>query len=376
MSLRLLSPVEIGPLRLANRMVMAPLTRSRAEPDGTPTALIAEHYRQRASAGLIVSEATLISPQGRGTPDTPGLWSDRQVEAWRPVTDAVHAEGGRIFTQLWHVGRQSHPELQPDGITPVAPSAVAAIGKCRTPGGMRDYETPRALEIDEIAATVEDYRRAARNALVAGFDGVELHAANGYLIDQFLQDGANKRADRYGGSIENRARFLFECLDALIDACGAERVGIRLSPLNVHGGITDSDPWALHEHVVRGLSGRGLAYLHVIEPRTMPGGRHREGEAANAAPRLRPLFDRPYIAAGGFGRDGAEALLEAGHADMVAFGRWFIANPDLPRRFADDLPLNPYDRATFYTPGPAGYTDYPTWDEVAAAERAGAGDAA
>ena len=279
----------------------------------------------------------------------------------------MHAEGGRIFAQLWHVGRQSHPELQPAGEDPVAPSAIQATGQVRTPSGVTDFAPPRALAAEEIPGVIADYGRAAARAMEAGFDGVELHAANGYLIDQFLQDGANTRQDGYGGPIENRARFLFEALEALIAACGADRVGIRLSPHNVHGGIFDSDPWALHEHVARGLSGRGLAYMHVIEPRTLPGGRHREDEAANAAPRLRPLFDGIYIAAGGFGREGAEEILAQGHADMVAFGRSFIANPDLPRRFAEDLPLNPYDRKTFYTPGPVGYTDYPTWDEAQAA---------
>ena len=367
MPLHLLSPIQLGPYALANRLVMAPLTRSRATSEGVPTPLIAEHYRQRASAGLIVSEATLIQPQGRGTPDTPGLWSDAQVEAWKPATRGVHEAGGRIFAQLWHVGRQSHPDLQPAGEDPVAPSAIQATGKVRTPEGVTDFAPPRALEADEIPGIVAAYGRAAERALEAGFDGVELHAANGYLIDQFLQDGANIRTDQWGGSLENRSRFLFAALEALVAAVGADRVGIRLSPHNVHGGIHDSDPWALHEHVVRGLSGRGLAYLHVIEPRTLPGGRIREGEAANAAPRLRPLFDGVYIAAGGFGREGAEEILQQDHADMVAFGRHFIANPDLPRRFAEDLPLNPYDRKTFYTPGPVGYTDYPTWDEAQAA---------
>ena len=367
MSLRLLSPVEIGPFTLGNRMVMAPLTRSRSDASGEANAKMAEHYRQRASAGLIVSEATLISAKGRGAIDTPGIWTEAQVESWKPVTQAVHDAGGRIFCQLWHVGRQSHVDVQEDGEAPVAPSAVRATGQGRTRDGLKDWSEPRALEADEIAATVEDYARAARNAIRAGFDGVELHAANGYLIDQFLQDGSNKRTDGYGGPVENRARFLFEALEAIVAEVGAARTGIRLSPHNVHGGISDSDPWALHEHVVRGLSGRGLAYLHVIEPRTLPGGRVREGEAANAAPRLRPLFDGPWIAAGGFGREGAEEILQAGHADLVAFGRWFISNPDLAARFERDLPLNPYDRSTFYTPGPAGYVDYPAWEETQAA---------
>ncbi len=367
MSLRLLSPVEVGPYTLPNRMVMAPLTRSRSDPAGVPNAMMAEHYRQRASAGLIVSEATIISARGRGSPDTPGLWTEAQVEGWKTVTQAVHDAGGLIFCQLWHVGRQSHPDVQEDGGAPVAPSAVTATGQCRTRDGMKDYTEPHALSDAEIAATVEDYARAAKNAIRAGFDGVELHAANGYLIDQFLQDGSNHRTDGYGGPIENRARFLFETLDALVAEVGAARTGIRLSPHNVHGGISDSDPWALHEHVVKGLSGRGLAYLHMIEPRTLPGGRIREGEEARAAPRLRPLFDGPWIAAGGFGREGAEEILQAGHADLVAFGRWFISNPDLPARFARDVALNPYDRSTFYTPGPEGYVDYPAWAEEAAA---------
>ncbi|SLN71809.1 alkene reductase [Oceanibacterium hippocampi] len=363
MSLRLLSPVDIGPYRLRNRMVMAPLTRSRAAEGEVPTEMNALYYRQRASAGLIVSEGTIISPEGRGFTDTPGLFTGAQVEGWRKVTEAVHDAGGRIFAQLWHVGRQSHRDLQPDGGAPVAPSVVPAIGKCRTRGGLKDFSEPRALTIDEIARIVSDYRRAACNALEAGFDGVELHGANGYLVDQFLQDGANRRTDRYGGSLENRSRFLFEVLAALIETWGAGRVGLRLSPHNKHGEISDSDPWALHEYLARRLSGRGLAYLHVTEPRTLPGGYIREDEAANAAPRLRPLFDGPYIAAGGFGRNSAEELIAAGHADLVAFGRSFLANPDLPERFNRGLRLNPYDRKTFYSEGPRGYVDYPTWAE-------------
>lgn len=363
MSLRLLSPFEIGPYRLRNRMVMAPLTRSRAGGDGVPTEMNVLYYRQRASAGLIVSEATIISPQGRGFTSTPGVYSRAQVEGWRLITGAVHAEGGRIFAQLWHVGRQSHTELQPGGEAPVAPSAIPAIGQCRTPSGLKDFSEPRALEIDEIAAIVADYRDAAANALAAGFDGVELHAANGYLVDQFLQDGSNTREDAYGGPLGNRARFLFEALDALVDVWGAGRVGIRLSPHNTHGWISDSDPWRLHEYLARRLSGRSLAYLHVTEPRTLPGGFVRDGETANAAPRLRPLFDGPYIAAGGFERDSAEALIREGEADLIAFGRHFLANPDLPERFERGLPLNVYERDTFYTPGPRGYVDYPRWGD-------------
>lgn len=361
MALRLLSPIDIGPYRLTNRMVMAPMTRSRAGVGDAPEAMNTLYYRQRASAGLIVSEGTIISPQARGFADTPGLFTAEQVEGWRAVTTAVHDEGGRIFAQLWHVGRQSHTDLQPDGRPPVGPSSVPAIGKCRTGGGLKDFSVPRALGIEEIADIVEDYRRAAANARAAGFDGVELHGANGYLIDQFLQDGANRRTDRYGGPLANRSRFLVEVLEALVDVWGAERVGVRLSPCNTHGEISDSVPWALHAHVVRTLAGRGLAYLHVTEPRTLPGGHVREGEEVHAAPRLRPLFDGPYIAAGGFDRDSAESLLDAGHADMVAFGRAFLANPDLPDRFARDLPLNAYDRDTFYTPGEKGYVDYPSW---------------
>jgi N-ethylmaleimide reductase len=368
MTLRLLTPVRLGPCELPNRVVMAPLTRCRGVVPGEMNAL---YYRQRASAGLIVSEAALIAPEGRGVPNTPGLWSEEQIAGWRGVTEAVHAEGGRIFAQLWHVGRQSHPDLLPAGQAPVAPSAVRAEGQTRTPEGPKDYAEPRALELSEIPGVVETYARAARNALAAGFDGVEIHAANGYLIDQFLQDGANRRTDAYGGDVAHRARFLFEVLEAVVAVAGAERTGIRLSPCNIHGGISDSDPWALHAHVVRNLSGRGLAYCHVIEPRTLPGGRIREGEAVNAAPRLRPLFDGPWIAAGGFNRDGAEALLAEGGADLVAFGRWFISNPDLPARFARDLPLTPYDRSTFYADGPEGYVDYPTHEQAPAPTAAG-----
>ncbi|MGM0585693.1 MAG: alkene reductase [Pseudomonadota bacterium] len=363
MTLKLLEPIQIGPLRLPNRVIMAPLTRCRAGEGDAPGEMNATYYRQRASAGLIISEAVVICPEGRGTAHTPGLYSEAQIAGWRKVTDAVHEAGGRIFAQLWHVGRMSHSDVQPGNVAPVAPSAVRPEGQARTYEGPKDYPEPRALDLSEIPGVVEAYAQAARNAKAAGFDGVELHAANGYLIDQFLQDGSNKRTDAYGGPIENRARLLFECLEAITEVWGPEGAGIRLSPSNIHGGISDSDPWALHEHVVRNLSGRGLAYLHVIEPRTLPGGRVREGEEPNAAPRLRPLFDGPYMAAGGFNRDGAEAILQAGQADMVAFGRWFISTPDLPERYARNLPPNPYDRATFYGRGPEGYTDYPFWSD-------------
>jgi N-ethylmaleimide reductase len=354
----LFQPVRLGPYRLANRIVMAPLTRSRATEDGTPTALMAEYYAQRASAGLIIAEGTNISAQGRGYAFTPGLYTDEQVRAWRPVTFAVHARGGRIFPQLWHVGRVSHPSLQPGGALPVAPSAVRPEASVFTGAGFEPCVTPRALEVSEIQAIIEQYRQAARNALLARFDGVEIHAANGYLLEQFLRDSTNTRTDDYGGVRQNRARLLLEVAGAAARECGAERVGIRLSPLNRgNGADLDSDPAGTYGYVVERLNRLGVAYIHVIEgttqgPREVPGGFDLQA--------LRRAFKGVYMANNGY--DLALALQARRHnrADLVSFGRLYIANPDLVERLRSGAPLNRPERETFFGGGARGYTDYPT----------------
>ncbi|WBY00027.1 alkene reductase [Ramlibacter tataouinensis] len=362
----LFDPVRAGDLALPNRIVMAPLTRNRA-PGAVPTALMAEYYAQRASAGLLVSEGTAISHQGQGYADVPGLYSPAQLQGWKQVTDAVHARGGRIVTQLWHVGRVSHVELQPGGQAPVAPSAIAAKTKTFLirdgAGGFADTSTPRALEAQELPGIVADFGRAARSAVrEAGFDGVEVHAANGYLLDQFMKLGANQRTDAYGGSIENRARLLLEVMRAVAEGAGPGRTGIRLSPITPANDIHDPDPQPLFEYVVRQLAPLGLAYVHVIEGAT--GGARELPDRPFDFDALR----RAYREAGGQGAwmvnngyEGASAqqAIEGG-ADLVAFGRSYIANPDLVERLRTEAPLNKPDRATFYGGGAAGYTDYPS----------------
>ena len=357
----LLQPARFGDLELANRVVMAPLTRSRASRDHVIQPISTEYYRQRATAGLIVTEATNISPQGVGYAFTPSIHSNTQVAAWRPVTDAVHAAGGRIVLQLWHVGRISHPDLQPGGALPVAPSAIRPRGEAFTEDGFKPHVTPRALETDELSGIVEQYRHAAQNAKRAGFDGVEVHAANGYLLHQFLSDGTNRRTDAYGGSIENRARLLMEVVEAVAGVWGASRVGVRLSPNTDFGDIADSDPRALYSYVVKALNRFGLAYLHVVEG--FPG-------AAGSVPAafdldvLRPLFAGAYVVNGGYTRQRGIDVMSAGLADAVAYGRPFIANPDLVRRFDLDAPLNEPDPSTFYGGDAHGYTDYPFLPEA------------
>jgi N-ethylmaleimide reductase len=355
----LLSPVQMGPYTLRNRMVMAPMTRNRAGEGNVPTPVVVTYYRQRASAGLIVTEGTQISPQGVGYPGTPGIHSPEQVAGWRQVTDAVHAEGGRIFLQLWHVGRISDPSLQPGGALPVAPSAIAAQGLFRTPTGTQPFTVPRALELDEIPGVVGQFAEGARLALDSGFDGVEIHGANGYLVDQFLRDGSNHRTDAYGGSVEQRARFLFEVTEAVVRVWGADRVGVRLSPLSDFNGMADSDPLATFGHAAAGLSRFGLGYLHVVAP----GSADPASEAAAMVRHLRERFDGRLMVNGSYDRETGDAVLAAGLADLVSFGSLFLANPDLPERFAEGLPLNPPDRATFYGGGERGYTDYPTRHE-------------
>lgn len=353
----LLTPIQVGPYTLPNRLVMAPLTRNRAGAGNVPQALNAEYYAQRASAGLIISEASQISPQGVGYPSTPGIHSSEQVEGWKQVTQAVHDRGGRIFLQLWHVGRISHPSLQPNGELPVAPSPIAPEGMAATYQGMQPFVTPRALETDEIQQIVEQYRQAAQNALEAGFDGVEVHGANGYLPDQFLRDGSNHRTDEYGGSIENRARFLLQVMDAVTSVWGADRVGIRLSPSGTFNDMHDSNPEALFTYVVSQLDSYNLAYIHIVEP--------REDNGAPEGQNLTARFFRSYykgiiIGAGGYSKEIAEEVVAKGDADLVAFGRLYISNPDLVERFAQNASLNPYDRSTFYGGDAKGYTDYPT----------------
>lgn len=353
----LFEPVQLGPYLLANRIVMAPLTRSRASEEGVPTPLMAEYYAQRASAGLIVTEGVNISPQGRGYMRTPGIYDNAQIEGWRPIVDAVHALGGRIFPQLWHVGRISHPSLQPNGALPVAPSAVRPEASVFTPDGFRRCVTPRALTTGEIYAIVEQYRQAARRALQAGFDGVEIHAANGYLLEQFLRDSTNEREDHFGGSIENRARFLLEVVDAVISVMGSSRVGVRLSPLGlVNDADLDSDPQAIYSYVVEKLNAFRVAYLHVIEgspqgPREIPGGFDPQI--------LRQLFQGKYIANNGYDLKMAKDACRRHRADLVSFGRAYIANPDLVERFKRGALLNTPDHATFFGGDARGYTDYP-----------------
>lgn len=345
----LFTPIKVGDLTLANRIIMAPLTRSRAVGGGrVPNALMAQYYAQRASAGLILSEATAVSPQGVGYADTPGIWSEDQVAGWKQVTNAVHAAGGLIFLQLWHVGRISDPMFL-DGELPVAPSAIAAQGHVSLVRPQRDYVTPRALELDEIPGIVAAYRTGAENAKRAGFDGVEVHGANGYLLDQFLQDGSNKRTDAYGGSIENRARLMLEVTDACIDVWGASRVGMHLSPRGDLHTMGDSDPAAIFGYLAQELGKRGIAFICARESV----GENRLG------PQLKKAFGGVYIANEKMTSEMAKQVVTKGEADAVAFGQLFIANPDLPRRLQLEAPLNEPRPGTFYSPSAEGYTDYP-----------------
>jgi 2,4-dienoyl-CoA reductase-like NADH-dependent reductase (Old Yellow Enzyme family) len=344
----LFDPLQVGALTLRNRIIMAPLTRQRAGSARVPNALMAKYYADRAAAGLILSEATSVTPQGVGYADTPGIWSDEQVEGWKLVTKAVHDAGGKIFLQLWHVGRVSDPVFL-NGELPVAPSAIPAQGHVSLVRPERPYVTPRALELDEIPGIVAAYRKGAENAKRAGFDGVEVHGANGYLLDQFLQDSTNKRTDIYGGSIENRARLLLEVTDACIDVWGADRVGVHLAPRADSHTMGDSDRAATFGYVARELGKRKIAFIAA-----------REHEAADSlGPQLKKAFGGVYIANEKFTKESAQAVIERGDADAVAWGQPFIANPDLVRRFEVDASLNAPDASTFYAPGPEGYTDYP-----------------
>ncbi len=354
----LFAPLLMGELKLANRMVMAPLTRNRAGEGNVPTDLNVLYYKQRASAGLLITEASQISTTALGYPATPGIYSDAQVAGWKKIVDAVHAEGGLIFIQLWHVGRISHPSMLPDNQLPVAPSAICPQGEAITYDGMQPFVTPRELTLDEIPGLIKDYVTATKNAKAAGFDGVEIHAANGYLLDQFLRDGSNKRSDNYGGSIENRLRLLEEVVNAVKNEWQADRVGVRLSPENQFNDINDSNPQITFNAIVDMLSKHNLAYLHVLE-----------GDMLNSDRKvdymeLKNRFAGLYMANMGYTQESAEQALTNNHADMIAFGQLYIANPDLVERFAKKASLNEPDQATFYGGDEKGYTDYPALTDI------------
>jgi N-ethylmaleimide reductase len=361
---KLFEPYQLGPITLPNRAVMAPLTRNRAVPPGmVPSPLAVDYYAQRASAGLLITEASQVSQQGQGYQDTPGIYSKEQIAGWREVTARVHANQGRIFIQLWHVGRVSHTTLQPGGGAPVAPSAIRAKGKTFVAGTFTDISEPRSLELDEIPGIIDSFKRGAANAMEAGFDGVEIHGANGYLLDQFAKDGANKRTDAYGGSIENRARLMLEVSRAVADEVGPERTGIRISPVTPANDISDSNPQALFDTITDQLEALRLVYIHVIEGAT--------GGPRDIAPfdygSLRKRFSRAYIANNGYDFELATKVLAADAADLIAFGKPFISNPDLVERLKAGAPLNAFDKATFYGGGAKGYTDYPALERAASA---------
>jgi N-ethylmaleimide reductase len=346
----LFDPIGLGPLMLRNRIVMAPMTRNRAGDQNAAQPIMAEYYRQRASAGLIITEASQVSRQGTGYLNTPGCYSDAQVEGWRKVTDAVHSEGGRIFLQLWHVGRISHPSFQDESAAPVAPSAVLPKGEVLTAGGLLPYVTPRALEIDEIPGIIAQFKHGAAQAQAAGFDGVELHAANGYLIDQFIRDGTNKRTDIYGGLPENRGRLLREIIESVAGLWGSERVGVRLSPASSFNDMSDSDPHSTFGYLAEMLSECGLAYLHVVE--------ESSASSFDWGP-IRRAYRGIYMANGGYDRSSATSALAQGNADLISFGKPFISNPDLVGRLRNGVSLSPGDRSSFYGGDERGYTDYP-----------------
>jgi 2,4-dienoyl-CoA reductase-like NADH-dependent reductase (Old Yellow Enzyme family) len=352
----LFDPIQLGAIRAPNRILMAPLTRGRATREHAPTPLMAQYYAQRASAGLIFTEATGISRQGLGWPHAPGLWTEEQVEGWRTVVDSVHAANGRIAAQLWHMGRLVHPSFL-GGEAPVSASATTAPGNARTHEGKQPYAAARPLRTDEIPALIETYRVAARNAMRAGFDGVEIHAANGYLIDQFLRDNSNFRDDAYGGAIANRIRLLLEIAEAVVGAVGADRTGVRLSPNGNSQGADDSDPHTLFAAAAAGLSRIGIAYLELREPG--PDSTFGKPEVAPVAPTIRAAFAGPLILNSDYDDVSGQKALDEGRADAITFGRRFLANPDLPRRFAEHIPLNKDVVATWYANGPEGYVDYP-----------------
>ena len=352
----LFDPLRVGNMELNNRIIMAPMTRSRANDEGIQPLFAAKYYGQRASVGLIVTEATNVSAMAKGYVRTPGIYTDDQIASWRPVTDEVHARGGKVFMQLFHTGRIALPDFLPDQVEPLAPSAVRAKGQNYTDKGMKEFVTPREITPEEIAATVRDFARAAGNAIAAGFDGVELHAASGYIVQQFLSTNANLRSDEYGGSIENRTRFLFEVLDAMIAEVGSERVGVKFSPRIAFNDIEETDADAVYPYILGQLNKLQLAYVHVSDS---------TGEGWHA--KLRPVYQGVYFAGAGFTKESGEALLAEGHADAIVYGTKLLANPDLPERFRRSASLNQPDPATFYAPGEHGYIDYPILEETATA---------
>lgn len=360
----LFEPIHLGAIALGNRIVMAPLTRGRSGVDRIPNNLMTEYYQQRASAGLIITEATQISAQAAGWGETPGIYADAQFQAWQRITSAVHQQGGKIVLQIWHTGRASHPDFQLNGALPISASAVKPAGEIHTIQGKKPFVTPKAASLEEISGIIQDFAQATRNARQAGFDGVEIHAANGYLIDQFLRDGTNQRQDAYGGPIENRVRFLLEVTEAVVNAWSADHVGVRLSPTNAFNDMADSNPIATFTHTAQALNSYNLAYLHILE--ALPG--HMlavEGE--RVSPYIRQAFHGPLMINGGYDATSGAAAITNQEADLVAYGVPFIANPDLPERFAKQAPLNEPDPSTFYTRGAEGYTDYPFLDPLVTA---------
>jgi N-ethylmaleimide reductase len=345
----LFEPLRVGSIELANRVIMAPMTRSRADEEGVQPSFVADYYAQRASAGLIITEATNVSPMAKGYVRTPGIYTQEQIASWRPVPQAVHNAGGKIFLQIFHTGRIALPDLLPDNAQPVAPSAVRAKGQNYTTAGLKDFVTPREITREEIAQTVKDFATAAKNAIEAGFDGVELHAASGYLVQQFLTTNVNLREDEYGGSIENRSRFLFEVIDAMIEAIGSDRVGVKFSPRIAFNDIEEADADEVYPYIIRQLNPRKMAYVH---------GCNGTGEGWHE--KLRPIYEGLYFAGAGFTKESGQELLAQGGADAIVYGTKLIANPDLVERFRRDAALNEPDRATFYSPGERGYLDYPT----------------
>ncbi|MDV3352569.1 alkene reductase [Leptothoe sp. LEGE 181152] len=354
----LFQPLQLGAIAISNRIIMAPLTRARSGVSRIPNDLMLEYYNQRASAGLIISEATQISEQAAGWQQSPGIYTAEQIASWQKITETVHQRGGKIVLQLWHTGRASHPDFQPNGELPVSASAIALQGEIHTPLGKKPYVAPRSLTLEEIPGVVEQYVTATLNAKAAGFDGVEIHAANGYLIDQFLRDGSNQRTDRYGGSVENRARFLLEITEAVVKAWSCDRVGVRLSPYVAFNGMKDSNPLATFTYVATALNRFNLAYLHVIE--ALPGHFMAAADGVErVTPHLRQAFKGPILLNGGYGAETGTAALQNNEADAIAYGIPFIANPDLVERFKQGAPLNEADSATFYTHDRRGYVDYP-----------------
>lgn len=354
----LFSPLKIGDLSLPNRIVMAPLTRSRASLDGIPTSIMEEYYRQRASAGLIISEAVNISIQGTGYPYTPGIYTDQQIEKWKKITGAVHRAKGRIFMQLWHVGRHSHSWYQSEESLPVSPSAVKENGSIKTPEGIKETQTPRALKTEEIKNIVQDYGRAAENAISAGFDGVEIHGANGYLIDQFIQDGTNKRLDEYGGSIENRSRFLFEVVKEVSKRISARRTALRLSPSGITLDVSDKNPVETFTYIINRLNDHPLAYLHIMEPYKDVSHLPHYLQHGEVTPYYRKIYKGILMTNGKFTAESGNMTIEKGEADLIAYGKPFISNPDLVEKFRLNKEITHWDTSTFYTQDEAGYTDY------------------